>query len=119
MKIRHSKSKIAGALLGLSLLAGYGIASSPNVQAQYQNDQYGGYGQRDRDRDRDDRGYRRDRNRRSRSNDDYPNWGGSFHLRQTALNAGYNEGMKEGRKDYQKNRRHDYRDSNEYRKGTK
>jgi hypothetical protein len=35
------------------------------------------------------------------------------------LNAGYNEGMKEGRKDYQKNRRHDFRDSNEYRKATK
>src|SRR4051812_31690241 len=113
MKIRHSKSRIAGALLGLSLLAGYGIASSPNVQAQYRNDQYGRYGQQDRDydrnRDRNDRGYR-DRNRRRRSNDDYPNWGGSFNFRQTALNAGYNEGMKEGRKDRQKNRRNNFRD---------
>ena len=59
--------------------------------------------QRDRNRDRNNRNQDRNRDnnrgRGRRSNDDYPNWGGSFQLRQTALNAGYNEGIKEGRKD--------------------
>jgi hypothetical protein len=40
--------------------------------------------------------------RRSRNWDGYPNLGGSFELRQTALNAGYNEGSKEGRRDRDK-----------------
>src|SRR5204862_7925487 len=42
--------------------------------------------------------------RRGRNWDGYPNWGGSFDLRQTALNAGYNEGSKEGRNDRDHNR---------------
>ncbi len=44
---------------------------------------------------------------RSRDWDGYPNWGGSFDLRQTALNAGYNEGSKEGRNDRSHNRYHE------------
>src|SRR5438132_955664 len=36
--------------------------------------------------------------------DGYPNWGGSYQLRETALNAGYNEGSKEGRNDRNRNR---------------
>jgi hypothetical protein len=40
-------------------------------------------------------------------------------LRQTALNAGYNEGVKEGRKDRSKGRRFSFYDKNEYQKGTK
>src|SRR5256885_354725 len=40
--------------------------------------------------------------------DGYPNWGGSFDLRQTALNAGYNEGSKEGRNDRARGRHSDY-----------
>jgi len=56
---------------------------------------------------------------RRRSNDDYPNLGGSFQLRQTALNAGYNEGIKEGRKDRSKNRRYSARDFSAYRNATK
>src|SRR5262249_15502139 len=35
--------------------------------------------------------------RRGRNWDGYPNLGGSYDLRQTALNAGYNEGSKQGR----------------------
>ena len=90
------------------------------------------YGQ-DRDRDRDDRRERRrDRReerreerrerreaRRGNSYDGYPDYGGSFQLRQTALNAGYNEGIKEGRKDRSKGDRYDYTDENTYQKGTK
>src|SRR6185436_9502068 len=53
--------------------------------------------------------------RRGRNLDGYPNWGGSFDLRQTALNAGYNEGSKEGRKDYDKRTYHQYDDFKSYR----
>ena len=53
--------------------------------------------------------------RRGRNWDGYPNWGGSFDLRQTALNAGYNEGTKEGRKDSDKRTFHQYDDYKAYR----
>jgi hypothetical protein len=43
--------------------------------------------------------------------DGYPNWGGSYQLRETALNAGYNEGSKEGRNDRSRNR---YRNASEF-----
>src|SRR5204863_8213197 len=72
-----------------------------------------------RDRDRD---YRTDRYRNRRGggyNDDYPNLGGSFQLRQTALNAGYNDGLKEGRKNRNNGRYRDLRDSSNYRNATR
>src|SRR3712207_8543052 len=34
--------------------------------------------------------------------DNYPNYGGSYDARQTALNAGYNNGLEEGRRDRQR-----------------
>src|SRR4051812_22281428 len=43
--------------------------------------------------------------------DSYPNWGGSYQLRETALNAGYNEGSKQGRDDRSHNR---YRNPSEF-----
>src|SRR2546427_10035614 len=43
--------------------------------------------------------------------DGYPNWGGSYQLRETALNAGYNDGSKEGRNDRNRNR---YRSASEF-----
>src|SRR5215471_21782014 len=43
--------------------------------------------------------------------DGYPNWGGSYQLRETALNAGYNEGSKQGRDDRSHNR---YRNPSEF-----
>src|SRR5437870_2329892 len=55
---------------------------------------------------------------RNRSWDSYPNWGGSYELRQTALNAGYNEGIKQGHNDRQKNRRFDFRSQGAYQKAT-
>ena len=67
-------------------------------------------------RDRRDRG---NRGRRGRNWDDYGNYGGSFQLRQTALNAGYNEGIKQGRKDRNKSDAYDFQDQNAYRKATK
>jgi len=68
-------------------------------------------------------GYRnRDRNDNSQRNgrnwDRYDNYGGSFELRQTALNAGYNEGIKEGRNDRNKNNRSDFRNKSAYQKAT-
>lgn len=97
MKIRHLANKIAGAILGLTLLLGIGVCSSTTGQAQYRNN------------DQDRRG----------QNDGYGNYGGSYELRQTALNAGYNEGVREGSNDRQNGRRSDYRNSNAYQKATK
>ena len=48
----------------------------------------------------------------------YDNYGGSSNLRQTALNAGYNEGIKEGRKDRNGNGRADFRNNSAYQKAT-
>ena len=50
-----------------------------------------------------------------RSWDGYPNWGGSFDLRQTALNAGFNDGMKAGQQDRSRNRRSNFNDFKDYR----
>ena len=74
---------------------------------------------RDRREDRQERREERRQARRGSSHDGYPNYGGSFNHRQTALNAGYNEGIKEGRKDRSKNDRYDYTDESTYQKGTK
>ncbi|MEJ7617164.1 MAG: hypothetical protein WKF30_09445 [Pyrinomonadaceae bacterium] len=46
------------------------------------------------------------------------NYGGSFQLRQTALNAGYNNGIQEGRKDGSRGDRYDFRDEGDYQKAT-
>jgi hypothetical protein len=54
------------------------------------------------------------RNNNWRGNDNW-RYGGSFELRQTALNAGFNEGIKEGRKDRQRGDRFEYRDEEDYR----
>ena len=57
--------------------------------------------------------------RRNRNWDGYPNWGGSYDLRQTALNAGYNEGSKEGRDDRARGRHSDYSSFSAFQKATK
>lgn len=59
-----------------------------------------------------------DNNRRGRNWDQYGSFGGSFQLRQTALNAGYNNGIQEGRKDRSRGDRFDYRDEGDYQKAT-
>lgn len=56
--------------------------------------------------------------RRGRNWDRYENFGGSFDLRQTALNAGYNEGIKVGQNDRNRNQTSDYRNSNAYQRAT-
>lgn len=55
-----------------------------------------------------------DRNRRGRDWSGYGTYGGSSQLRQTALNAGYNNGIQEGRKDRSRGERFEYRDEGDY-----
>ena len=129
MNTNYLKTRIGGAILGFSLLLGIGMMSSMTAQAQYP--QYDPYRQddsyrRNRDyqrdrRDRDDRWNNDQWNNRNRGRtwDGYPNFGGTFELRQTALNEGYNEGIKEGRKDRGHNDRYDFRDEGAYQKATK
>jgi hypothetical protein len=132
MKISHLVKKTVGTGFVLSILLGIGIVSTVNTQAQYRYDpryqqDRDNRNRSDQDRDRDyrnrsdqDRDYR-DRNyqRRGRSSDGYRNYGGSQQLRQTALNAGYNEGSKKGRDDMRHNRRYDFQNSSSFDKATK
>lgn len=99
MRLRQLPNKIAGAIFGFILLFSIGFLSSTISQAQ-------------------DRYPNRDQNRRDRNWDRYGNYGGSVELRQTALNAGYNEGVREGNDDRQNGRQSDYRNSNTYRRAT-
>lgn len=58
--------------------------------------------------------------RRNGNNGGYGNYGGygNTQLRQTALNAGYNNGIQEGRKDRSRGDRFDYRDEGDYQRAT-
>jgi len=67
---------------------------------------------------RNDQWGRDNRGRRGRGWDGYGNYGGSYELRQTALNAGYNEGNKAGRND-RRSGRYDPTRSSAYRNATK
>ena len=76
---------------------------------------------RQREAIRNDDWRRNDDGRRDddwRRNDTYDNYGGSSQLRQTALNAGYNDGIKEGRRDRQRGDRFEYRDNSKYQNAT-
>ncbi len=76
---------------------------------------------RRRNRDRDDDWRRRNRNgdwRSDRAADGYGNFGGSFDLRQTALNAGFALGAKEGRRDRERGERLDWRDESKFQSAT-
>ncbi|HEV8427534.1 MAG TPA: hypothetical protein VGQ41_06450 [Pyrinomonadaceae bacterium] len=115
MKFNLLTKKVLAAVFGLSLLLGIGIASSSEVQAQWQDPNW------QRDQIRRQREWEREQRRRQRQtrdwryDDDRYGYGGSFQLRQTALNAGYNEGIKEGRKDRRDGNRFEYRDEEDYR----
>lgn len=79
---------------------------------------------RRRDRDRNDDWRRNGRNDRDRdwrgdrAGDGYGNYGGSFDLRQTALNAGFSLGAKEGRRDRERGERLDWRDESKFQSAT-
>ena len=73
----------------------------------------------DRREDRQERREERREARRGRDWDGYGNYGGSFQLRQTALNAGYNEGIEEGRNDRRRGERYGFTDESDYRNASK
>jgi hypothetical protein len=135
MKLINVKN-IGGALLGLLLLFGAVMMSGTTAQAQYWPNQDQSRRQRDYERAQRERQAQIERERqaqqaqngrwdnrnnpgrRGRPGDGYRNYGGSYELRQTALNAGYNEGVKAGRNDRRHNR-YDFRDDGAYQKATK
>ena len=106
-----------------ALLFAAAIILSTTAQAQYPQTQYPNDRDRDsqqrRDRDNRDRNNNGNRKRHGGNWDGYGNYGGSFQLRQTALNAGYNDGNKQGRNDRNRRNRANYRDNSSYRKATK
>jgi hypothetical protein len=121
MQIKNFSKRIGGAILMLAFVFGLYVSTTGTAQAQWP---YGrSNSSQDRDRDRDNRGRNRDRDydrgRRGRNWDRYGNWGGNAQLRQTALNAGYNEGIKEGRKDRNRRERYDFSDFKAYRNADK
>lgn len=97
MKKGHMEKKIVGVILGLTLLFGVGLGSIATSNASTPA------------------GNTQDR----RNWDSYPNWGGSFELRQTALNAGFNEGTKEGRNDRANGRHSNFQEFSVYERATK
>ena len=98
MKTSQWQSKIKSAVLALALVFGAAIVWSPTAQAQgYPNN---------------------DQSRRDRNWDRYGNYGGSAELRQTALNAGYNQGVRQSNDDRQDGRQSNYRNSDAYRRAT-
>src|ERR1043165_1808619 len=88
---------VLGSIFAVSLA--FSVMTLTAVTASAQYGQYGRYGSTDWN--------------------GYPNWGGSFELRQTALNAGFNDGTKEGQRDMQRGRRSNYNDFSEYRSATR
>jgi hypothetical protein len=68
-----------------------------------------------RNRNRDNR----DGNRNGRNADGYGDFGGSFQLRQTALNAGFGEGVKQGRSDRKNRDGRGYQGRSTYQNATK
>ena len=123
MKINLLTKRVIGFVFALSLLLGVGMAASSTAKAQWQDPYWQQREQQRRQREwereqrrrnRDDRRYDNDRYNDRYGNDRY-GYGGSFQLRQTALNAGYNEGIKEGRKDRSRGERYEFRDEEDYR----
>ena len=119
MKFNLLTKRVLGFVFALSLLLGVGLTANSVAQAQdrsWQREQI----RRQREWEREQRRRQREAQRDGRyddgrydnrryDNDNY-GYGGSFQLRQTALNAGYNEGIKEGRKDRNNRERFEFRD---------
>lgn len=139
MQTKSWKNRIGSAILGVSLLLGIGFASSVTTQAQYQNDRYERQRQYEREQRRRQREWEREQRRRQReaarygnyggynngqyggyrNDDNYSNYGGSYEFRQTALNAGYNEGRRAGMEDRSRGEGYNYADEGHYRSADK
>jgi len=129
MKINLLTKRVLGFVFGLSLLLGVGMIGSSTAQAQWRDPNWQREQQRrQREWEREQRRRQRESNRDWRNNGRYDpyndpyndpyGYGGSAQLRQTALNAGYNEGIKEGRKDRSRGERYEFRDEDDYRNAT-
>lgn len=112
------RSNVKGILKGASLLA-LGLtfavptfALPATTVAQDRRDDR-------REQRREERREQRREERRGRDWGNYGGWGGSQELRQTALNAGYNNGIKAGRNDQRKGRRFNFTDESDYRNASK
>jgi len=92
---------------------GYDTENPNNYNNRNDRNDRNGQDNRDRNRDRDN-----NNNRRGRDWNRYGQFGGSYQLRQTALNAGYNAGNKYGHDDARRGRRRNYNDFSEYRNAT-
>ena len=99
MNTSQWQSKIKSAVLALALLFGAAIIWSPTAHAQYRYPSS-------------------DQNQRDQNLDRYPNYGGSAELRETALNAGYNQGSRQASYDRQNGGQPNYRNSDVYRRAT-
>lgn len=86
-------------------------------ESGYDTENPGSRNNRNDDYDRNQNNQTRQR-RWGRNWDLYGQFGGSYELRQTALNAGYNNGVKEGRNDRKKNRSRSYSEFSSYREAT-
>ena len=143
--MRHNRAAgtIGKLFLAFSFLFGIGIWTSTTAQAQspwwQDDDNYSRRSEREyrREQRRREREMRRNQRRQSRDygnngygygnngygygrdRDGYGNYGGSYDLRQTALNAGFADGVKEGRRDRERGERYDYTDEDRYREGTR
>ena len=115
MKINLLTKRMMGVVFGLSLLVGIVFTASSVAQAQWQDPWQREQIRRQREYEREQRRRPRQAQRDWRYDDDRYGYGGSFQLRQTALNAGYNEGIKEGRKDRNNREGFEYRDEEDYR----
>src|SRR5436190_10221572 len=99
MKTNQWQGKIKSAILAVGLLFGAAVVWSPSAQAQY-------------------RYPNSDQNRRDQNWDQYPNYGGSAELRETALKAGYHQGTRQATYDRQNGGQSNYRNSDAYRRAT-
>ena len=99
MKTNQLASKVGRVTMAFSLLLGIGIVFGSAAQAQSPDDRYA-----------QDRGRNWER---------YGNYGGSTELRQTALNAGYAEGINEARVNQASGRYADLRSQSTYQRATK
>ena len=99
MKTNQLKSRVGGAIMAFSLLLGIGFVLGSAAQAQSPDDRYS--------------------QERGRNWERYGNYGGSTELRQTALNAGYAEGINEGRLNRERGRYADLRNQSTYQRATK
>jgi hypothetical protein len=113
------RTNVKGILKGASALALGLLFVMPTAAAAQNRRQERREDRQERREDRQDRREERREERRGREWGNYGGWGGSSQLRQTALNAGYNNGIKEGRKDRSHGDRFNYADESDYRNASK